>query len=205
MFKAGRGSEGTSDTYPVWVNETRKFYREFPDILASKFRSSADLQVAKDQRELAPRLWKTVGDEIIFCCKIDGRQSSGAVCECLPAIARYVWPDPRAYQGTGRQGNRLGSGFSLSERHRRGGGKRTSGIASLDYIDEEFETQADTSPGDFDFLGKDIDSGFRVAQYAAADRFAVSAELALLLCETTKLRVFQHNLVFPWTGAAERV
>lgn len=195
MFKAGRGGEGTSDTYPIWVNETRKFYREFPDILASTFRSIVDPRIAKDQLKFAPRLWKTVGDEIIFCCKLT---DVGHLAQCVNAFLKSLDTYGRILEpiraldvkGTGWVAAFPSPNITVEV------AGRTRGAASLDYIDEKFENQADTSPGDFDFLGKDIDSGFRVAQYAAADRFAVSAELALLLCETTKLRVFQHQLVF---------
>lgn len=195
MFKAGRGGEGTSETYPIWVNETRKFYREFPDILASKFRSIADPRVAKDARELAPKLWKTVGDEIIFCCRLTDvshlARCVNAFLRSLDTYGRILEPSKALdVKGTGWVAAFPSPNITVEV------AGRTRGVASLDYIDEKFEAQADSSPGDFDFLGKDIDSGFRVAQYAAADRFAVSAELALLLCETTKLRVFQHNLVF---------
>ncbi|MCW6508000.1 hypothetical protein [Lichenifustis flavocetrariae] len=195
MFKAGRGGEGTSDPYPVWVNETRKFYRQFPDILASKFRSIADPHSAEGHAEFVPKLWKTVGDEIIFCCKLmDVTHLAWCVTSflrSLDAYGRILEPiNALDVKGTGWVAAFPAPNVTVEV------AGRTRGAASLDYIDEEFETQADNSPGDFDFLGKDIDSGFRVAQYAAADRFAVSAELGLLLCEATKLRMFQDKLVF---------
>jgi hypothetical protein len=49
---------------------------------------------------------------------------------------------------------------------------------------DELERKADETPSSYDFLGKDIDSGFRVARYAAADRFVASVELAWLLSES---------------------
>ena len=58
-------------------------------------------------------------------------------------------------------------------------------------IDEEFEKRADETPSEFDFLGKEIDSGFRVARYKqTSDRFTPSAELAWMLCLAHRHRLF---------------
>jgi hypothetical protein len=46
---------------------------------------------------------------------------------------------------------------------------------------EDLEAQAEKQPWQFDFLGKDIDTGFRIAKHSAADRLSLSVELAYLL------------------------
>jgi hypothetical protein len=63
-------------------------------------------------------------------------------------------------------------------------------------LDEAFEALADDEPGNFDFLGKNIDSGFRVSKNSGTDRFAVSVELAWLLCEASHNRVGQFQFAY---------
>jgi len=55
--------------------------------------------------------------------------------------------------------------------------------STVEYLAEELENRADDTPALFDFLGRDIDSGFRVARHATSDRFVASVELAWLLSE----------------------
>jgi len=54
---------------------------------------------------------------------------------------------------------------------------------TTDYLDEILEAEADKQPDRFDFLGRDIDSGFRVARHASTDNFVTSIELAWLLAQ----------------------
>lgn len=46
---------------------------------------------------------------------------------------------------------------------------------------EALEASADTAPFDYDFLGKAIDTGFRVANNAKPERFILSVQLARLV------------------------
>ncbi|MGO8494497.1 hypothetical protein ACC785_10600 [Rhizobium ruizarguesonis] len=47
--------------------------------------------------------------------------------------------------------------------------------------DERIESAADSRPAKFDFLGREIDSGFRTGKYCSADKFSMSVELAWLV------------------------
>jgi hypothetical protein len=60
--------------------------------------------------------------------------------------------------------------------------------------DEAFELRADERPSSFDFLGPEIDSGFRIGRNAAADRFTASIELAYHLAEAAQ-KFFPVNSV----------
>jgi len=68
------------------------------------------------------------------------------------------------------------------------GGSSNRAIKEL--FDEDFELLADQSPDVFDFLGKEIDSGFRSARNAASDRLTASIELAWLLAEAAHAEIF---------------
>ncbi|MCL2716121.1 MAG: hypothetical protein FWD68_16515 [Alphaproteobacteria bacterium] len=48
---------------------------------------------------------------------------------------------------------------------------------------EDTELAADKCPHEFDFLGRDIDCGFRLAKFSTADKLVLSDELALALCD----------------------
>jgi hypothetical protein len=69
-------------------------------------------------------------------------------------------------------------------------------LTELDYISEKFETEADDKPGYFDFLGKAIDTGFRISKFSEASRFVISAELAYLLCNAAHLSLFRHSFSY---------
>ncbi|HML29935.1 MAG TPA: hypothetical protein PKE16_14100, partial [Hyphomicrobium sp.] len=57
--------------------------------------------------------------------------------------------------------------------------------------EEEFELRADRDPISHDFLGRDMDYGFRISKNAASDRFTASIELAYLLADAARLDIFQ--------------
>jgi len=61
---------------------------------------------------------------------------------------------------------------------------------------EEFEQQVDASPLLFDFLGKDIDAGFRIAKNASTDRFTSSLELGFLLSKASLQDMFSGRFTY---------
>lgn len=61
---------------------------------------------------------------------------------------------------------------------------------------ESFEANADNSPHEFDFLGKAIDTGFRVAKNSASDRATISVQLAYILAEAQEHELFPRNLEY---------
>lgn len=58
-------------------------------------------------------------------------------------------------------------------------GKRN--LAYEELPDEDLEAAADKQPARFDFLGKEIDSGFRTGKFCSADKLSLSVELAWLI------------------------
>jgi hypothetical protein len=67
---------------------------------------------------------------------------------------------------------------------------------AADQIEEELELRADQAPGDFDFLGKQIDSGFRTAKNAASDRCSLSLELAWLLADAVHSEILSAKFSY---------
>jgi len=58
-----------------WVKTFETFYRAFPTRLKNEYNRLADgdnaPHLAQEEKEHGcPLLWKTIGDEILFCCKL---------------------------------------------------------------------------------------------------------------------------------------
>lgn len=130
--------------------------------------------------EHLPKLWKTVGDEIIFVNRVE---------TCVQVIA-YVHAFTQAMAEYSKQLKDSNETKSLDV-------KGNGWLASFPYpnqtisvrsdnepeiITENMEQEADENPHRFEFLGSGIDSGFRIAKNSSPDFFSISPSLALLLC-----------------------
>ncbi|MCE2564176.1 hypothetical protein [Komagataeibacter sp. FNDCF1] len=70
-----------------WIKAFQNFYGEFPKLLRNEYSKvcSDGRQLVEDERENGyPKLWKTVGDEILFCCRLRS--------------AIHLEPDPKVFQ-----------------------------------------------------------------------------------------------------------
>ncbi|WP_156918433.1 hypothetical protein [Bradyrhizobium sp. Cp5.3] len=181
------------EPYQEWVTKFRHFYREFPIFIDSRYaralRSSDDYECYATN---GPQVWKTIGDEILFCCRV---QSYEHLSACIVAFLGALDDYGKILDQDGKHMDVKGAGwiaaFPAPNVTVEIAGKDPEQTSSSDQIDEEFELQADSSPNNFDFLGQQIDSGFRAAKNAAPDRCSLSIELAWLLAEAA------HSEVFP--------
>ncbi|MBO1905626.1 hypothetical protein KHP60_09905 [Microvirga sp. 3-52] len=182
-YKSGPGKEPDSNpeseypNRPTWVGNIQKFFTDFPEIFRAQV---SKVWEGADASAPSPQVWKTIGDEIVFCLRL--RTSN----DLVKTIAAFV----HALQDYGlileRDGGYLdvkGAGWVAAFpvpniTIRRSG---SSVDEASDLRDESFEEEADSAPAQFEFLGTEIDAGFRVARHAAPDRFVLSAQLALLL------------------------
>ncbi|MEM9717291.1 MAG: hypothetical protein AAF826_12320, partial [Pseudomonadota bacterium] len=71
---------------------------------------------------------------------------------------------------------------------------RTTGEAELLPTSEALEVSADSEPFEFDFLGKAIDTGFRVASNAQPGKLVLSVQLARLLAGNRVDLGFAHDV-----------
>lgn len=168
------------------MKATRDFYLRFPELVKSDYQSGN----REDLSSRHPQVWKTIGDEIIFCCRlIDIYHLSFCVTAFLAALRKY--------------GNRLDlQNISLDV-------KGAAWVAAFpspnftvildrnnydaDQFDEAFEETADSDPKKVDFLGKNIDCGFRVSGQSTVDQCAVSIELAYLLAQAASKSLFSSK------------
>ncbi|MCC8945442.1 hypothetical protein H8A97_10095 [Bradyrhizobium sp. Arg62] len=181
------------EPYQEWVTKFRHFYREFPIFVDSRYaralKSNEDFECYTSS---GPQVWKTIGDEILFCCRVQSHEHLSA---CISAFLGALDDYGRLLDQDGKRMDVKGAAwiaaFPAPNVTVEIAGKDSQQASSSDQIDEEFELSADSSPSDFDFLGQQIDSGFRTAKNAAPDRCSLSIELAWLLAEAA------HSEIFP--------
>jgi len=183
-FKARMGDplDAKSSPNPAWVQEMARFYRGFPDELERAFQNLAkpnDWDVAVQP----PKVWKTIGDEIIFCCRLD---CFDHLALCVRAFTIALDKYGQKLDGLERPGLDLKgyawvAAFPYPNVTVRVFEQNSLAATDPDLPDEKIEKQADNNPSAFDFLGKDIDAGFRMGKNSSASSLTLSIELAALL------------------------
>ncbi|WP_354265638.1 hypothetical protein [Bradyrhizobium sp. I1.7.5] len=198
-FKSSTGRDSNpTEPYPEWVTKFRHFYREFPNILASRYHRALSAQEDHDGYNVhLPQVWKTIGDEILFCCRV---QSYEHLAACIAAFLGALEDYGRLLDRDGKYLDVKGAGWiaafpapNVTVEILRSG---TAQADAADQIEEALEERADSTPGDFDFLGKQIDSGFRTAKNAASDRCSLSLELAWLLADAAHSEMFSAKFSY---------
>lgn len=171
---------GKNTPNPAWVQEMSRFYRGFPDDVQRAFDNLE--QPDNWPSDCGPKLWKTVGDEIIFCCRVLSLDHLAlCVSAFVKALDKYgTYLDERPGQPSlDLKGYAWVAAFPFPNVTVR---VNNAGPASdEDLPDETTEAEADKEPSRFDFLGKDIDAGFRMGRNCSAESFALSIDLSLLL------------------------
>lgn len=183
-----------------WVKAFQKFYTEFPQILGKNYSSACEKCDDLHQVEIesgVPKLWKTIGDEILFSCRIF------SLCHLATAFNAFVdtlveFGAATKSQGLNTKGNAWVASFPTPNVSIRA--IKTISDASNDAFTgrgdlptEDNEDEIDKDPSHFDFLGKGIDAGFRISKNSAIDNLTVSPGLGLLLCQAGKNDITRYN------------
>ncbi|MGO4354456.1 hypothetical protein AB4Z25_21310 [Rhizobium sp. RAF36] len=177
-----------------WVDRFKHFYREFPRIVDLVYRETKSCRNDNMELTSGPKLWKLVGDEILFCCRVQSLQHlSCATMAFLDALEQYgsiIDEDPDTstldVKGAGWVAVFPAENVSLKIE----GSNIRSTKDGVDYLTKGFEAEADAKPAQFDFIGPAIDAGFRSSKNASADRFSSSVELAYLLADAANKNLF---------------
>jgi hypothetical protein len=195
-FKADKQNQNYTDKslMPQWVSAFTDFYEDFPRLVREKFESSQNTQVDDAERVNFPRRWKTIGDELILCCKVVNTNHLAYVVETfIDVLKSYALHIAKKNSKLSVKGNAWlaacpapNIGFALDPAASRSGD-------DLDTTDE-IEGQIDLSPHQFDFLGKAIDTGFRIAKNSRHDRCTLSVQLAYLLALARGGDFFKYRL-----------
>ena len=204
-FKTTVGKDRLDSTpHPRWVQEIKQFYVQFPSIYSDKYSAQRPALKLLDE-ELCPQLWKTIGDEIIFCGRVLNLQHfTGCLMAFLQALEEYG----RLLESSAHYLDIKGTAWIACFPYPNTTVPVASGqdAGKLDDLyGEDVEAQADKNPRQFDFLGRDIDVGFRVSKHAAASRLALSGEAAFLLCEAANEKLFMEKFVYSGRDAMKGV
>jgi hypothetical protein len=182
-----------------WVTRFRRFYQQFPDALTSAYRNTDSGRLADgDAGDPPPRVWKTIGDEILFCCRVNSIQHLAccvtAFLRALETFGQSLDTDnvPLDVKGAGWLAAFPAENISIEVFN----GSVTATRPDEDYLTENFERDADEAPHKFDFLGTGLDAGFRIAKNAAADRFTASVGLAYSLSRAAQENMFSAQFSY---------
>ncbi|MBO9436301.1 hypothetical protein J7394_18925 [Ruegeria sp. R13_0] len=172
----------------LWRAAFREFYGRFPKSYEDSFQKKCTHigGMSPQEKSATPKVWKTIGDEILFVNRVYSVTHLGAYVaafsETLHTFGEFIG---RTYAGLNAKGNGWIAAFpspnkSIAVSHT-AGEDPFAGVHGLET--EEFELEVDENPKNFDFLGKGIDGGFRISRNSTVDTFTISPALAYLLTE----------------------
>lgn len=161
-----------------WLPKFEEFYSEFKGIFASRFAAicAKNHNLCNDFAKELPKLWKTVGDELIFVNRV---HSHAQVITYVSAFKEAM----EVYSNQKLKDHELdvkGNGWLASFPYP----NQTINVHynPSEMVTEEIETKADEHPHSYEFLGSGIDSGFRISKNSTASFFTISPSLALAIC-----------------------
>jgi class 3 adenylate cyclase len=147
-----------ADDRPGWLTSYEKFFREVPLVLMGQ------IALAFDEEETVPdiRVWKVAGDEILFSSELRGPRECGlllkAFCGCIKLYNQRL-----SAERLGLRGCAWGAVFPTRN------------------IELEIPEMAATEGEGCafqDYLGPDVDTGFRLAGHADPGEVVVSINAA---------------------------
>ncbi|KQQ58761.1 hypothetical protein ASF69_15595 [Rhizobium sp. Leaf311] len=173
-----------------WIKAFQAFYGQFPRILSEKYAEACNLSPSITQYEISngePKLWKTVGDEILFCCRLYSHCHLGAAISAFIESLKDFGVTAKTYElntkGNAWVGSFPSPNCSIMPIKKNGGDTEDSLNGKNDIPTEDNELRVDAEPSNFDFLGKGIDAGFRISKNSAIDTLTISPGLGILLAQ----------------------
>ncbi|WP_158623095.1 hypothetical protein [Pseudorhodobacter sp. E13] len=151
-----------------WLKAFQKFYGEFPALFQKKYVevSGSIPDLSADEKAQIPKVWKTVGDEILFVNRVHSITQLGAYVSAFSGALKEFGQEIHGIHKLNTKGNAWVAAFpspncsiSLSI-----GTNQDPISGGNELLTEDFERKVDETPRDYDFLGKGIDSGFRIAR-----------------------------------------
>lgn len=168
-----------------WVSIFRNFYAEFTELYKRKH-----LQLVEENgsdvaalRKRPPRLWKTVGDEIVFVNRVDSCFEVYLFVKAF-SLALGEYGDTLRNDSERKSLGVKGAGWIASFPYPNVSIEIPSAIAKEESDlseSEALEKSADENPNNHEFLGKGLDYGFRIGQHSSEDFFSISPALADVL------------------------
>ncbi|MCV7251610.1 hypothetical protein H7J86_05495 [Mycobacterium hackensackense] len=165
-----------ADLPDPWQKVFLQFYREFPQRIATT-------QLEMGTADLSFELWKPIGDELIFSCRV---RSEDDVCNAVRTWLKSM-ADYELYSLDGIAMGTKGGAFIATFP----GPDSRSSVPRLPFAEESDEDvvdlnrkaweQQDHSKFVYDYFGPSIDTGFRVISKCDSRYFTLSVEVALAM------------------------
>jgi len=187
-FKAKKSSNS-------WIRTFKGFYANFLkdyQAIYVEFCEENEECARYNEEEYFPKLWKTIGDEVIFVTCVSSQFHLFACVHAFDrALKQYreVLKSKEDTEELDVKGNGWIASFPIPNQT----------VSMTTALNEEFENElpderheanADQKPALFDFLGPGIDAGFRIARNSTPGFFTLSPMLAWLLCRANTNRLF---------------
>lgn len=162
-----------SKEYPEWAEYFQSFY--------SEFNTHFSKQLSTAKKVPLPSIWKCLGDEILYVVEIQESANVAVYVECFKnAIIEYnkVATTIEEPKNCKCHGAVWGAGFPVRNRE-------VLIPTSLDKKKAKCET---------DFIGFDMDLGFRISKFSRPERLVVSLPVAYILSVNgyNGLRFYDH-------------
>ncbi len=153
-----------------WLNFFVSFYTEFADLLDA----AVAAQGSNGYGLPGVRLWKSLGDELIFTTELKDRYQA----------EKYLKAFRQSLQEAADNWHRDGSKSDQKELRLKG----TAWVAGFPVTNSEIPLELpDSATSDMrDYIGPQVDTGFRLKDFASPRKLVLSAELAyFLVCSGT--------------------
>jgi hypothetical protein len=174
------------ETNLVWIKAFQKFYEQFPKMFRKHYREFCDdaPEIHDSEKSALPKVWKTIGDEIIFVNRVHSVAHLAAYVISFRQTLIAFGEEVNTTYKLDTKGNGWIAAFPTPNRSIRLAldSKDESYSSNDDILTEDDEVSVDQHPSKFDFLGKGIDGGFRISRNSAVDTMTLSPALAYLLC-----------------------
>ena len=146
----------SNNEYPEWVEFFEDFYSTFADLFKNQLNT---------KKVAVPSIWKYMGDEIIYNVEIKNSAHVVDYVDCFKkAIATYN-SSAEKQKDYKCHGTIWGAGFPVRNR------------------EVSIPTEISGRKKSTDFIGLDMDLGFRISKYSKAERLVVSLPVAYILSE----------------------
>ena len=181
-----------------WFRDLQAFYIDSVDLFFQQYEGAPKDEGHRYEREIKqPRVWKTIGDEILFWVELtDTRQvlihirrwmkameqlkerlaAMNLDVKCTAWIAHFPWRNKIIFTSP--------KGYSARDH----GGKEDNNLRLTKGYFEALEGRETDLPKDLvpDFVGPGMDIGFRLGTQASQRRFVVSTDVVYMLAMTIK-------------------
>lgn len=165
-----------------WLNFFIGFLAGFPGV----FKITQDQESSEEKNcTLDAKLWKSLGDELIFTAELKTRHEAGAYLRAFRAalsLAVENWKTAWASDSAPERDLRL---------------KGTAWLVGFPVGNAEIplETSSSSDIDGRDYIGPQVDTGFRLKDHSSPRKMVISADLAYLLTTagTTNIKLFHEG------------